>query len=448
MKNLGIALILFLGTVGWTAVAAQQPLDLRTALKYALAHHSEVQKANLEVDKGQQLVREAISTGLPQAGLNGVMANNLKLRSTPVPAEFFGGPPGEFQNLQFGTNWNASAGLSLEQMAFSKTWLMGLKATYAVSDFYKLVLDKTKEDVVYEVAKLYYQIQLSRTQRGLLEANLRQIEGLLKVTEQQYQHGFAKKIDVDRLSVQQFNLKTEITNLDLMIEQAGKTLKFSMQMPLETKIILTDTISETAFQAVNLSMVRPGYQQKSDLKILKKQVELYDLDEQRWKAGYFPSASLFAGYNYEWQANTLDDFGTGRFWTDYAQIGLRIHVPLFDGFFKDSKIQTARLNARQSAQNYNYTLLGLQLKHETAMTTLRANQNKLESQEENRRVAEEVYRVSANRYKEGLAPITELLDAENSLRQAQSNYVGILAQLKLAEIDLLHTNGELIKLAE
>ncbi|TAK46367.1 MAG: TolC family protein [Saprospiraceae bacterium] len=448
MKKLGIILILFFGTVGWMAVAAQQPLDLKTALQYALAHHAEVQNASMEIGKGQQLVREAISTGLPQAGLNWQMVNNLKLRSTPVPAELFGGPPGTFQNLKFGTNWNASAGLSLEQMAFSKTWLMGLKATYAVTDFYKLVLDKTKEDVVYEVAKLYYQIQLSRTQRGLLEANLRQIEGLLKATEQQYQNGFAKKIDVDRLSVQQFNLETELTNLDLMILQSEQALKFSMQMPLEAEIVLTDTISEASFKAVNLSMAQPGYQQKTDLKILKKQQELYGLDEQRWKAGYFPSASLFATYNYEWQANNLGDFGKGRFWSDFAQIGLRINVPIFDGFYKDSKIQTARLNARQIAQSYNFALLGLQLKHETALTTLRANQNKLKALEENRRIAGEVYRVSESRYKEGLAPITELLDAESSLRQAQSNYVSILAQLKLAEIDLLHTNGALIKLAE
>lgn len=436
------------GMVAWTPAVAQQPLSLKTALQYAIAHHVEVQKAHLEIDKGKQLVREAISTGLPQAGFNAQMVNNLKLRSTPVPAEFFGGPPGTFQNLQFGTNWNASAGLSLEQMAFSKTWLMGLKATYAVTDFYKLMLEKTKEDVVYEVAKLYFQIQLTRTQRGLLEANLRQIEGLLNATEKQYQNGFARKIDVDRLTVQQFNLQTELTNLDLMIKQSEQALKFSMQMPLETEIILTDTITETSFEAVNLSMVQPGYLQKTELKILKKQEELYGLDEQRWKAGYFPSASLFAGYNYEWQANNLSDFGRGQFWSDFAQIGLQVYVPVFDGFYKDSKIQTARLNARQAMQSYEYARLGLQLKHETAVTTLRANQNKLKALEENRRVAEEVYRVSETRYREGLAPITELLDAESSLRQAESNYVSILAQLKLAEIDLLHANGKLIKMAE
>ena len=448
MKKFGITLVLIIGISAWMELTAQQPLSLKTALQYAIAHHAEVQKANLEIDKGKQLVREAISTGLPQTGFNGQMVNNLQLRSTPVPAEFFGGPPGTFQNLQFGTNWNASAGLSLEQMAFSKTWLMGLKATYAVTDFYKLMLEKTKEDVAYEVAKLYYQIQLTRTQRGLLNANLRQIEGLYKATKKQYDNGFAKKIDVDRLGVQQFNLETEITNLDLMIQQSEQALKFAMQMPLEMEIVLTDTISESTFQAVDLSLVQPGYMQKTDLMILRKQEELYGLDEQRWKAGYFPSASLFAGYNYEWQANNLSDFGKGKFWSDFAQIGLRINVPIFDGFYKDSKIQTARLNARQSAQDYKFALLGLQLKHETAVTTLRANQNKLKALEENRHVAEEVYRVSENRYTEGLAPITELLDAESSLRQAQSNYVGILAQLKLAEIDLLYTNGELIKMAE
>ena len=184
------------------------------------------------------------------------------------------------------------------------------------------------------------------------------------------------------------------------------------------------------------------------LSILKKQQELYLLDEKRWQSGYYPTLSFFANYNYQWQANNISDFGNGRNWTDFSQIGLRINVPIFDGFFKDSKVQTARLNNLQLAQDYRMASLGLQLRHEAAVTSLRTNQNTLRSARETRQVAEEVYRVAQSRYREGIAPITELLDAESSMRQAQTNYITTLAQIKLAEIDLLNVNGQLIKMAE
>jgi outer membrane protein TolC len=443
MKKLCTLLALLLS---FAASFAQQPLDLKTALRFAVDHHANIQKANIEVQKGNQLVREALSSGFPQVNFQTTILNNVKLPVSLVPAEFFGGQPGEFAEIQFGTNWNANAGINLEQMAFNKTWLLGLKATYAVTDFYKLVLDKTKEDVVYEVAKLYFQIQLSHTQRGILQANLDQIKGLATVTEKQFQNGFAKKIDVDRLQVQRSNLETQLKNLDLQIAQLEQALKFSMQMPLETQITLTDTISEATFKEVDFSMIQPSFSQKSDLLVLKKQAELYQLDEQRWKAGFFPTASLFANYNYQWQANNIGDFTDGKLWSDFSTVGLRINVPIFDGFFKDSKIQTARLNGLQTNHDYNFALLGWQLKHETAISTLRVNMNTLRAVDDNRKVAEAVYRVSQSRFKEGIAPITELLDAESSMRQAQSNYVTTLAQIKLAEIDLLNANGLLIKM--
>ncbi len=444
LKWLPFALLLLLGQL----LHAQQPIDLKTAMKYAVANHASVKKAQLEIAKGNELVRESLSSGLPQVNANANFINNIEVQTSFVPAEFFGGQPGEFAQVQFGTKWNAGAGIQLDQMVFNKTWLLGVRASRELTDFYKLVLEKSKDQVVNEVAKLYYQIQLSRTQRGLLDANIQQIKGLLTVTRKQYENGFGKKIDVDRLQVQQSNLETQVMNLNLQIAQAEQALKFTMNMPLETSIVLTDTISEKMFDEVGVIMAQPNYTLKPDLLILKKQEQLYQLDVERWKASYFPTLSIYGAYNYLWQSNKLNELGNGNFWTDFSQVGLRVNVPIFDGFFKNSKIQTANLNLQQTNLDYGLAKLGLQLSNEAAISALKTNQNTLESIVAIRKVAEEVYRVSQSRYKEGLAPITELLDAETSLRQTQSNYITTLAQIKLAEIDILSTNGMLLRMIE
>ncbi len=429
-------------------LTAQQPIDLKTAMKYAVEHHASVQKAKIEVAKGEELVRESLSSGLPQLNFGTNIINNLAIQTSFVPAEFFGGQPGEFAQVKFGTNWNASAGIQLDQMLFNKTWLLGVRASREVTDFYKLMLEKNKEQVVADVAKLYYQIQLSRTQLGILNANIGQIKGLLTVTEKQFQNGFSKKIDVDRLRVQQSNLETQIVNLNLQIKQAEQALKFAMNMPLETEVVLTDTISETMFDEVNTAIAQPGYGVRTDLLILKKQQQLYQLDIERWKASYFPTLSFFGSYNYQWQANNINELSNGDFWTDFSQVGIRLNVPIFDGFFKKSKVQTAQLNIRQTGEDYNLAKLGLQLNHEAAVTALKTNQNTLRNVQEIQKVAEEVYRVAQSRFKEGLAPITEVLDAETSLRQTQSNYIATLAQIKLAEIEILSANGLLLRMIE
>lgn len=431
-----------------TSLRAQQPIDLKAALNYALDHHNAIKNAEIDVLKGKQMIREALSAGLPQLNANLGMTNNLALRTSLVPANFFGGPPGEFARLQFGTNWIGNAGVQLDQMLFSKTWLIGLEATRELQDFYELSLSKSKEDVVYEVARLYYQIQLSKTQRGLIQANLSQIDGLHKVAQKQFENGFGKKIDVDRLQVQQSNLQIQLSNLDLQLRQLTLALKLAMQMPLETDIVLTDSISESNLLNVDQPIAQPYFQDRPMLSILKKQQELYSLDERRWRAGYFPTFSFFANYTYEWQADQFSDISKGLFWNDYSQVGIHASIPIFDGFFKDSKIQTAQLNGMQMANQHSLVLLSYQLQYESAKITVRVHQNNLRAVNETLGVAQSVYRVAQSRYREGLAPITELLDAETSMREAQSNYITTLANIKLAEIDLLYSNGQLMKLAE
>jgi outer membrane protein TolC len=425
---------------------AQVAIDLKAALQYTIDNHSKVQQALIDVQLGEQTLRESVSTGLPQINASSTIINNLALRTSLIPAEFLGGPPGEFAQLQFGTNWNGNAGVELNQMIFNKQWLLALEATKKLKEFYTVSLDQTKETVIYETAKLYYQIQLTKTQRGILQANLSQIEGLLTVTEKQFQNGMAKKIDVDRLQVQADNLTVQLSNLDLQLQQMELALKFAMQMPLETDIVLTDTISEQELAYTNSSILQPAFQSRPALGILQVQQELYDLDLRRWRAGYFPTVNFFANYTYEWQANNFGEITDGQRWTDYSQIGLRFNFPIFDGFYKDSQKQMAILNKMKVAKDHSYTLLAYQVQYQSALSSIQLNKNNLQAVTNTRKVAEEVYRVAQNRYKEGIAPITELLDAETSMREAQSNYIATLGQLKLSEIDLLHANGKLMDL--
>jgi outer membrane protein TolC len=61
-------------------------------------------------------------------------------------------------------------------------------------------------------------------------------------------------------------------------------------------------------------------------------------------------------------------------------------------------------------------------------------------------LAKEVYANTRNNYDQGLAPLTDLLDAENSLTTSQNNYSTALLDYRLAEIQVLKTQGKLSSL--
>ena len=438
--------IIVLAIIGSSTLRGQQVrLNLKTALQYTLAHHAKVKKGQLDIRWGKEVLRESVSMGLPQVSASAAILNNPSLRTSLVPAEFFGGQPGSFVPLQFGTNWNAKASVRLNQMIFNKQWLLALEASKKSNDFYVLSLEMNKEEVVYQTAKLYFQIQLVQTQRGLLKANLDQVDGLLTLTRKQFDNGLAKKIDVDRLRVQQSNLHTQLKNLDLQLDQLTQALKLAMQMPLNTEIVLTDSLN-TEWGSLTSALAQPAFQMRPALALLQVQQDLFDLDYRRWRAGYFPSVNLFAHYNYEWQANDLGAFSEGERWFDYSQVGVIFNFPLFDGLFKKTQMEKTVINKLKTAEDYRHALLAFEVQYRSAMASLQMNRNNLQTVLETQSVAREVFRIAQKRYKEGVAPITELLDAEASLRQAQTNYISTLAQIKLAEIDLLHTNGQLLQL--
>lgn len=426
-----------------SAQSTPQPMSLAACAQHAIQHSPLVRRSELEIKQGEQYIREVLSIGYPQVSIGGDFTYNVELPTSLIPGEFFGAP-GEFVAVQFGTTLNTSMGLNLNQLVFDKTFFLGIEATRKINDLNRLVATKTKEDVAYEVAKMYYQVQLASKQRQILEANLDQVNRLYDMVSRQQQNGLAKKIDVDQIGVNRINLETQLRNLNLQVEQIMRALKFHMAMPLDAPIALTDTIDEKGYILPEVSVAKPDFSQQTTLAILDMQRVLNEYNVARYKAGYWPTLSVFGSYNFQGMGNDFSELGKGDNWFRFSMIGLRLNVPVFDGFRKKSQVEQANIELLQIAEDRRRASDGLLLQYDNAAMQLNTNLNNLKVLAENRRVAEEVYRVSLRRFSEGVAPVTELLTAETSMRQAQTNYLSSLLQLKLAELELLNARGILL----
>lgn len=425
------------------AQTAAQPMSLAACAQHAIQHSPLVRKSELEISQGEQYIKEVLSVGYPQINIGGDFTYNVELPTSLIPGEFFGAP-GELIPVQFGTTLNTSAGISLNQLVFDKTFFLGIEATRKVSDLNRLLATKTKEEVAYDVSKMYYQAQLVSKQRQILEANLDQVNRLYDMVSKQQQNGLAKKIDVDQIGVNRINLETQLRNLDLQLEQLMRTLKFYMAMPLDQPIALSDTIDEKSYSLPEVAVTKPDFTQQTTLAILDMQRVLNEYNVARYKAGYWPTLSAFGSYNFQGQGNDLGALGNGNNWFRFSMIGLRLNVPVFDGFRKKAQVEQANIELLQIAEDRRRAGDGLQLQYDNAMLQLSTNLNNLKVLGENRRVSEDVYRVSQKRFTEGVAPVTELLTAETSMRQAQTNYLTALLQVKLAELELLNARGILL----
>ncbi|MDI6032678.1 TolC family protein [Flavobacterium sp. LB2P84] len=417
-------------------------LTLKEAINYALENKAEAKKAKLQVENSEYQIQEVRSQALPQISANGNLTYNPVIQTTVIDGAGFGAPGTTIQ-AAFGQTWVSTAGVSLTQAIFDQTVFTGLKAAKSTREFYQINEQLTEEQVIERVANNYYQVYVQRQKLTVIDSTYKNTTKVRNIIKGQFDNGLAKKIDLDRILVRISNINTQRQQVLNAVQIQENALKFYMGMPIETQIEIPQTAFEVSPQS--LSEI-PNTANRTEYLLLKKQEQLLFYQKKAVEAGYYPTLSLNAGYNYIGQGPVMPLGGKpseGVYWSDFSSIGLNLKVPIFTGFSTRAKVRQADIDLRTIKEDLNDTKLSLDLAFANAKTQIDNSLTTINNQRENAQLAKEVLDNTRNNYVQGLASLTDLLDAENSLTEAQNNYTSAILDYKLAEIQLIKSKGEL-----
>lgn len=433
--------LIFLCTIGLSA-SAQTTLTLKDAVNYALLNKADAKKSKLQVENSEYKIQEVRSRALPQISANGNLTYNPIIQTTVIDGAGFGAPGTTIQ-AAFGQTWTSTAGLSLTQTIFDQSVFTGLKAAKSTREFYQINDQLTEEQVIERVANNYYSVYVQKERLVLLDSNYVNTTKVRDIVQGQFDNGLAKKIDLDRIIVKMSNIDTERQQIKNQIALQENALKFYMGMPIETQI----EMPKEEFEVVPAALTEePNIENRTEYLLLKKQEELLVYNKKAVEAGYYPTLSLSAGYNYIGQGPEFPWFAKpdkGVYWSDFSAIGLNLHVPIFTGFGTRARVRQADVEIRSLQEDIKDTKLSLDLDYRNAITQINNNLVTIENQKENMRLATEILSNTKNNYLQGLASLTDLLDAENASLEAQNNYTRAVLNYKIAEISLIKSKGEL-----
>ena len=425
--------------------AQSAELKLKDAIQYALKANQTVRKAKLDVENSKYQVDEVRASALPQINGNGSLTYNPILQLTALPGEL-AGQPGQPLLVAFGQKCNSSAGLSLNQSLFDQALFTGLKAAKTTEEFYQLNAQLTEEQIIEMVANTYYQLQVQKQKIQVLDSNYKSNSRVRDVLRGQYENGLAKKIDLDRVDVGLSNIEAQRQQLRNGITQAENQLKFLMGMPIRTKIEVPEaTLSNIKPEVISQSEFLQ-VEDRTEMQLLRKQSQLLNYQKKATKAEGYPTLGLTSNYAYQGLGNNFPvgkGASQGVNWFDYANIGLTLRVPIFKGGATKARIRQADVSIRKLDEDIANKSLSLDLEFENAKSQLNSSIIILNNQDANAKLAQGVFANTQNNYNNGLATLTDLIDAESSLRQAQNNYSTALLDYKIAEIQLLKSKGNL-----
>ncbi|HEX2533013.1 MAG TPA: TolC family protein [Chitinophagaceae bacterium] len=438
------AALLMTGTL-----VAQQPvqLTLKDALNYALEANQEARKARLDVENSQYQIDEVRARALPQVNGSATLTHNPLLQMSALPNIFGPNPnPNETILIAFGQKWNANGGVSLSQALFDKAVLTGLKAAKTTQEFYRINAQLTEENIMEQVATSYYQLLVQRQQVGVLDTTIRNTQRVQQVLQGQFENGLAKKIDVDRIKVNLSNLTSQRQQLLNGVTLLANQLKFLMGMPIQTPILVPDVPRNAILPRAVPATAEFTADNRLELQVLRRQEDLLRYQKEAYKSEYYPSLSLSGNYSYQGMGNKMPVFkgkNQGVNWFDVATISLNLRVPIFNGGATRARLNQAEVSIRRLREDLSSTTLALNLAFENAKTQINNSIITLNAQRENVQLAEEVYSNTQNNYNNGLATLTDLLNAETSLTEANNRYSEALLNYRVAEIQLMKSQGQL-----
>ena len=442
IKKISLAIIAFCFASAMNAQEAKT-LTLAEAIQYALQNKADAVKANLDIRKGDAQIMQAKSGALPKISGSSSTTYNPLLQTNVLPGEMFGLPAGQVVEVAFGQKWTSSNMIQLQQALFNQAVFTGLKAAKSTKEFYILNKELTEEQIVDKVANTYYQVYKADEMLTNLDSNLSISEQTVKIIKGLYDAGLAKKIDYDRSVVGINNIKASKQQLINQKEIAEYTLKYIIGMPMQQEIDLPENTFDAAILPGDIN---ENVNERTELKVLNKQLELLDWQKKATIAEYYPTASLSANYGWLGQGKKFPWWNgkdNGVYWSDLASIGLNINIPIFSGFATKAKAELNQIDIEKAQADLADTKLALDMSRQSALSSLKNSLIAIETQEENLKLANEVLSNTRSNYQYGLATLNDLLDSERDLSDAKNNLTASKLDYKLAEIEYLKSQGKL-----
>lgn len=443
-KTILIMLLAALAVHPAMAQVKQHTLSAQQAVDYALKNSAQVKNALIDVKIQLQTNRDVTAAAYPK--LDGYVTGNHypNIPTTLLPGEFLSPPqPGTYFPVQFGQKWNATYGLELSQLLFDGQVFVGLQARDASIDYANLNHAVTEEQIKANVLKIYYQLVVGKKQLELTDANITRLEKLFRDTKAMYENGFQEKLDVDKVTVNLSNLRTDKIKLENTLKTGNIGLKYLMGMPVKDELMLTDSLDETQLKEGLLDDSQFKFDDRKEYQLLQVTEKLGQYNIKRYKMAYVPTVSLNGAYSRNAQRNSFNFFKRHEDWFTSTNIGVRIDVPIFDGFSRDSKVQKAKLELEKTRTQKVDLENNITNEIQTARIKLSDALLTMNEQQKNMQLAEQVYNQTKIKYENGLGSNLEITNAETDLKTAQNNYFSALYDAIIARVDFLKATGKL-----
>ncbi|HPJ53410.1 MAG TPA: TolC family protein [Flavobacteriales bacterium] len=419
-------------STGQTAASVR---SLEECIELALANDKRVLAADIDLRMAEARVDEQQANLLPKVRGVADMRHYADLPYQLLPASFFGGPEGVYREIQFGTPDNIALNVQAQLPLVDVGSWEGINVAREAERMAGMQRERSREEVVLELSNAYYNAQVLQARRTFLDSNLLSTEAMLRNVELLHAQLLARGTDVDRLRLQRDQLRTQRERVVAQHEQVLDLLRLMMGLPSDAPLA-----TEPASAPVQQTQATP--KATAGLRIAEQGVLLHQAEIRLLKRSRLPSLHGYGLYG-----NTgFGPIGSESRYDLYpvSYFGATLQVPLFNGTVITQKVRQKELELERAGllRDAMADREGLEQRRATMDEALALRT--LSDAEAQMVLAERIRRSTLLLHTEGLATLTDLVLADQAVREGQQLYIDALVQLRKAQLELASLNGMLL----
>lgn len=437
-----------------------EKISLDDAIKKALQNNTNILNSKLDIKIAQKRIWEITSMGLPHIDAKSAYQHlftvpsinfpGTELSKTYVPYNPNTGvgttsPPLQLSTgeniylnstagypIELGIANNISTDITVSQLIFSGSYIVGLQARKAYYDLAMQSDEKTKLEVIETVLNTYHMIQLAEESRIVLSQNLENINKTLSEITEMNKQGFLEKTDVDQLEVTANTVKNAINQIESNLVLAYRLLKIQIGLEETAKIELSDP-TESGDSLVQSSMQLLSEQfninQNPDYMLIQTNEHFAKLDYQVSKTAFLPTLSGF--YNHNIQLNKAEFNFVPK-----DVVGINLSLPIFSSGERMAITAQKRLMFEKAVNTRKFVSNSLMMQASQYQNDVKLKLEKYLNQKKSKELSDVIYQRTMEKYKQGMSSSMDLMTSQNQYLTNLTGYYQSIYDLQEAKSKL------------
>ncbi len=432
MRNIIISLSLLVSAT----LSAQQPtsLSLAECREMALRYNESLIQQNHKLESAQldEQIAKAQSLPMVDGSLMGLYMKDQEAMGMTI----------QMRGLY-------DAGITVKQPIYVGGQITAGRKLAAIGvEAARQQIRKTHDQIIADADQAYYTLLSVREKVKMLQAYQRQMDGLFSQVETSVHAEMATGNDLLRINAKRSEISYQLQKARNGENLCRMALCNAIGLELSSPIVITDSVI-TVHQPSTLD---ESIANRPEIELLNQQVKASELQIKMARANYLPTVALVGGYSYMGGikmkgATQLADGSVYNYTQNYHSGNpmalLSVSIPIFHWGSEFKKVKKAQLsleNAQLDLQK-NTRLMNIEAKQ--AVQNMMDGYRMVETAELGSRQSDENLRVMQQKFDNGMATMTDLLDAQSQWQQSRSNLIEAKTQYKIYETEYKRVTGNL-----